>query len=158
MLRMSQDLKSEPKSPQSKGIAWGWIVAGLLVTTVVVIFSLKAMEGMATYFMDAKQFSETREDYMGRNVKILGIVQEGSLIHDDSGYRFVVEHEDAAIKVSYASMAPDTFKEGAQVVVEGRVTEAEVFVADKLMAKCASKYEVGGMPPLEEYQGEYQTQ
>ena len=37
---------------------------------------------------------------------------------------------------------PDLFKDGAEVVVEGRLSETgEVFHADKVMAKCPSKFE-----------------
>jgi len=37
---------------------------------------------------------------------------------------------------------PDLFKDGAEVVVEGRLSEAgDVFHADKVMAKCPSKFE-----------------
>ena len=33
------------------------------------------------------------------------------------------------------------FKDGADVIVEGTYTQAGVFEADNLMAKCASRYE-----------------
>ena len=36
---------------------------------------------------------------------------------------------------------PDTFKDGAQCLVEGKVTPDGRFVAETLQAKCASKYE-----------------
>jgi cytochrome c-type biogenesis protein CcmE len=49
---------------------------------------------------------------------------------------------------------PDLFKDGAEVVVEGRLQSHEsetVFLADNVLAKCPSKFEAqaaaGGTPP-----------
>ena len=36
---------------------------------------------------------------------------------------------------------PDLFKDGAEVVVEGRLASGAVFDADNVMAKCPSKFE-----------------
>jgi cytochrome c-type biogenesis protein CcmE len=48
----------------------------------------------------------------------------------------------APLDVVYASLeVPDMFKDGAEVVVEGRLDADSVFRADKVMAKCPSKFE-----------------
>jgi cytochrome c-type biogenesis protein CcmE len=48
------------------------------------------------------------------------------------------------LDVVYGSIeAPDLFKEGAEVVVEGRLLPSGVFAADNVMAKCPSKFEGG---------------
>ena len=45
------------------------------------------------------------------------------------------------LAVVYASLeTPDLFKDGAEVVVEGMLT-GDTFHADKVMAKCPSKFE-----------------
>ncbi len=36
---------------------------------------------------------------------------------------------------------PDTFKDGAQALVEGKMMPDNRFVAEQVQAKCASKYE-----------------
>jgi cytochrome c-type biogenesis protein CcmE len=36
---------------------------------------------------------------------------------------------------------PDTFKDGAQALVEGKMMPDKHFVAEQVQAKCASKYE-----------------
>ena len=50
----------------------------------------------------------------------------------------------ATIPVSYAGTVPDIFREGIQVVVEGRIDEAGTFQAETLLAKCPSKYQEAG--------------
>ena len=54
------------------------------------------------------------------------------------------------LPVVFASLeTPDLFKDGAEVVVEGqfRAADAGTFHADKVMAKCPSKFE--GMDPAQ---------
>jgi cytochrome c-type biogenesis protein CcmE len=44
------------------------------------------------------------------------------------------------------NLLPDTFQDGAQVTVEGKYDSVQKkFVSEKVMAKCASKYESGQM-------------
>jgi cytochrome c-type biogenesis protein CcmE len=54
-----------------------------------------------------------------------------------------LEEQGKKLPVSYVGRdpLPDTFKDGAQALVEGRVTPDGTFVAEQVQAKCASKYE-----------------
>ena len=51
--------------------------------------------------------------------------------------------EGKRLPVSYVGTdpLPDTFKDGAQCLVEGKVQPDGRFVAETVQAKCASKYE-----------------
>jgi cytochrome c-type biogenesis protein CcmE len=79
-------------------------------------------------------------------------VSPGSIERDVPGkqVRFRVVNEpphagesDLGMDVVYTSLeTPDLFKDGAEVVVEGRLAgSADVFHADKVLAKCPSKFE-----------------
>ncbi|TVM19928.1 cytochrome c maturation protein CcmE [Oceanidesulfovibrio indonesiensis] len=61
------------------------------------------------------------------------------------GVAFILEDTDnpgQTIRVLYHGAVPDTFKAGAEVIVEGRMNVADhVFGAKTLMTKCPSKYE-----------------
>jgi cytochrome c-type biogenesis protein CcmE len=54
-----------------------------------------------------------------------------------------LEEQGKAIPVSYVGRdpLPDTFKDGAQALVEGRMKPDGRFEAEQVQAKCASKYE-----------------
>ena len=56
---------------------------------------------------------------------------------------FVLEEQGKAVPVSYVGRdpLPDTFKDGAQALVEGRMKSDGHFEAEQVQAKCASKYE-----------------
>lgn len=60
------------------------------------------------------------------------------------GVTFSLEDKDNAsqtIMVSYSGAVPDTFKAGAEVIVEGGMGPEGRFAAKTLMTKCPSKYQ-----------------
>ena len=145
---MPQEVSSKPK-----GIPIGWIVAGLLsVAVVILLFSMNRGSDLQ-YYMTVSEYLERQPKYVGKRLKLAGKVAAGSLKVQGQTYDFVVEDLGRQILVTFTGFAPDTFKEGVEVVVEGEGQESNQFVAKGLMAKCASKYEPGGLPPLEKMRG-----
>ena len=90
-----------------------------------------------------------------RHVRVHGYVALGSIEREveNKQVRFDVQNDPPhrtgasgdTLPVVFASLeTPDLFKEGAEVVVEGRLAgggEEAVFHADKVFAKCPSKFE-----------------
>ena len=80
-------------------------------------------------------------------VRLFGTVsgRELSLREDAMGVSFFLEDKDQpakAIRVDFLGTVPDTFKPGAEVIVEGGVNSASGdFAATTLMTKCPSKYQ-----------------
>jgi cytochrome c-type biogenesis protein CcmE len=73
-------------------------------------------------------------------------VKENGLEHreDTVGVSFLLadtENPDQAIRVAYQGAVPDTFRPGAEVIVEGSSHSTASFTAHTLMTKCPSKYE-----------------
>ena len=97
---------------------------------------------------------------MDGKIRISGDVVEGSIAKNEESreIRFAIRgaKEDAAeeaanapadaetIPVVYAGTVPDIFREGIQVVVEGRLRPDGTFEAETLLAKCPSKYQEAG--------------
>ena len=93
---------------------------------------------------------------VSKGIRVSGHVLPGSIRKSDSGTRvdFSVYEKanDESIPVSYIGLIPDTFKDSAEVVVEGTYDfENGTFSATTLLAKCPSKYE--GM--ADEHPGDY---
>ena len=76
------------------------------------------------------------------NFRLGGYVQEGSIIYADDrlSVEFTMLQEDTHLKVHYKGLTPDMFRDDAEVIVEGQLV-GELFVANNLMTKCASRYE-----------------
>jgi cytochrome c-type biogenesis protein CcmE len=95
------------------------------------------------------EIDEARADVKpNQQVRLSGDVVDGTLRREAGKPRITFEIEDAAkenrVPVAYAGVVPDIFKPGIQVVVEGTFDEAGTFNADRLTAKCPSKYQAAG--------------
>lgn len=79
----------------------------------------------------------------GVGIKLGARVVPGSIKREAGGreYAFVVTDGAKDVPVVYRGIAPDTFTDGVDVVVEGRMGQDGTFRATTLLAKCASRYE-----------------
>lgn len=105
------------------------------------------------YFKTLSEFEAAKAELRGQHARVHGYVALGSIERDlgSKQVRFDVQNEPPhaggaaglPLSVVFSSLeTPDLFKDGAEVVVEGRLSETdEVFHADKVMAKCPSKFE-----------------
>lgn len=112
--------------------------------------------GTFQYYQTLHEFQSSGE--VGRPVRVHGYVAPGSIERDVAQrlVRFAVVNDPphaggaqgAPLAVHYATLeTPDMFKDGAEVVVEGRLTDGAVFVADNVLAKCPSKFEAQATQP-----------
>lgn len=76
-------------------------------------------------------------------VKLGARVVPGSIQRAPGGREYAFHVTDGArdVPVVYRGIAPDTFTDGIDVVVEGRMGQDGTFHATTLLAKCASRYE-----------------
>ena len=76
-------------------------------------------------------------------IKLGARVVPGSIQRAPGGreYAFSVTDGAKTVPVVFHGIAPDTFTDGVDVVVEGRIGPDGVFRATTLLAKCASRYE-----------------
>jgi cytochrome c-type biogenesis protein CcmE len=78
-----------------------------------------------------------------RSYELTGKVVDGSVRQGSDELRFAIRDRagSAAVPVVYAGVVPDPFREGREVIVQGRLREG-TFVAerDSLVTKCPSKF------------------
>lgn len=79
-----------------------------------------------------------------RIIRLAGIVKDGSVVHNVEKMQldFELAGRNSSVPVRFYGAAPKNFAGGKEVVVEGRVAEGGVFVADKILTRCESKYKV----------------
>lgn len=135
---------------QEKGIRWGWIVFGLIAVAIASLLVLSQQEDTFEYYMTVSEYRADQQKYIGSKVKIAGHVKPGSLKTSEGQNTFVIEDRGSEINVVYSGLLPDTFKENLDVVVDGRGAEGDQIEAKSVLAKCASKYQADGLPPLEQ--------
>jgi len=76
-------------------------------------------------------------------LRVAGDVEGGSIQHTQGRVQFTLTQDKLRLKVAYTGSdpLPDTFRDGAQALADGRMGRDGVFQASKIQAKCASKYE-----------------
>jgi cytochrome c-type biogenesis protein CcmE len=130
-------------------------VGATLVAALVGWYAVTNLEGGASfaYFQHLAEFQSKEAEVAGRDARVHGYVAPGSIERDVAGrqvrFRVVNDPPHAGgppgtpLEVVFRSLeTPDLFKDGAEVVVEGRlVAVGGAFEADKLFAKCPSKFE-----------------
>lgn len=84
--------------------------------------------------------------YRDNGLKVGGRVAVGSVAYDPRTLDLIfdvidIENPEVSFPVVYQGPLPETFKESADVVVEGLFTEAGVFEATTVLTKCGSRYE-----------------
>jgi len=121
-----------------------FIIGGLVVVLALAVLGYAAFMGGNTYYYDVGQLLDEGPAVLGKSVRVSGLVAEGSY---KEGFDLYFTLEDMTgrndtLKVVYNGSVPDTFKEGQQIVAEGKLIAGEdTFVASQLVIKCSSKYE-----------------
>jgi cytochrome c-type biogenesis protein CcmE len=79
----------------------------------------------------------------GEHVRLSGRVVTGSIQRDVAAdlVSFEVTDGRSTVPVQFRGPAPDTLKDGASAVAEGELGSDGTFHADKLFAKCPSKFQ-----------------
>jgi cytochrome c-type biogenesis protein CcmE len=138
----------------SKGVQIA--VGAILVVIILGWFGWSQVdEGALVYYKNLEELRASGE--MGSAARVHGFVVEGSIERDLSAkvVRFRVRSNpnratgsgEDSLSVVYTSLeTPDLFKDGAEVVVEGRLAESnlDTFEATHILAKCPSKFEAKG--------------
>ncbi|PWT76698.1 MAG: cytochrome c maturation protein CcmE [Proteobacteria bacterium] len=120
------------------------IALGLCVLGAAAALILNAFQSNLVFFFTPSQVA-AHEAPPGRNFRIGGLVQQGSLQRQPGGVavRFVVTDTVQSIPVEYNGILPDLFKEGRGVVAQGVLGADGVFHAREVLAKHDENY----MPP-----------
>jgi cytochrome c-type biogenesis protein CcmE len=96
-----------------------------------------------TYYKTISELSQMGSQAQGKRLRVGGDVEQGSIVRTGREVSFVMHQDALKLKVVYNGVdpLPDTFKDGAQALADGRLGANGIFEASKIQAKCASKYE-----------------
>jgi cytochrome c-type biogenesis protein CcmE len=119
---------------------------GAMVVVIVGLLAWLAMGGISeskTYYKTISELGQMGPQAHGKKIRVGGDVEKGSIVRNGAEVSFVLHQDAVKLKVVYSGNdpLPDTFKDGAQALADGRLGPDGVFQANKIQAKCASKYE-----------------
>jgi len=122
----------------------------IVVGTVLWLAFAGASESK-TYYKTISEVGKMGNEAYSRRMRIGGDVDSGSIRRIGNRVQFVLSQDKDKMTVVYTGTdpLPDTFKDGAQALADGKLDTDGVFRATRIQAKCASKYESkpGSLPP-----------
>src|ERR1700761_1087510 len=100
------------------------------------------IQGSQTYYKTVAELQQMGSAAQSRHLRVGGDVQANSIVHQGAGVKFILIQDKRVLPVSYEGRdpLPDTFRDGAQALADGRLGPDNVFHATEIQAKCASKY------------------
>ncbi|MDW6021121.1 cytochrome c maturation protein CcmE [Mesorhizobium sp. BAC0120] len=84
---------------------------------------------------------ETATVAPGQRIRLGGLVEQHSIVRGEGAkVAFAVTDKQKSVKVVFAGLLPDLFREGQGVITEGTFGPDGVFVADSVLAKHDETY------------------
>ena len=119
------------------------VISGAVLASAFGLLLATTLREAAEYSKDVDQVMPVAEEWYGKPLQLHGFVVEESIMKRPNtlDYRFKVKNGDAVVLASYTGVVPDTFKDGAEVILKGRLHQDGFDVAPGgVVAKCPSKY------------------
>ncbi|MGH9408184.1 MAG: cytochrome c maturation protein CcmE [Vicinamibacterales bacterium] len=110
----------------------GLALAGLMYST---------LSDGTEYYKHVDEVMQNPAAWQGKPLQLHGFVKDLRQRPDSLDYKFDVQNNGKVIAARYTGVVPDTFKNGAEVVLKGRL-DGDSFAVEPngVMAKCPSKY------------------
>ncbi len=120
---------------KSKRLAVFAVIAALLSGGGFLVLS--ALQDNIVLFLTPSEL--TPEKMTARQLRIGGLVEEGSVQIDGLQARFSITDSAAVVSVLYTGALPDLFREGQGIIAQGRFKD-NIFRAENVLAKHDETY------------------
>jgi cytochrome c-type biogenesis protein CcmE len=96
-----------------------------------------------TYYKTIAELGQMGDEAYGKRLRVGGDVEAGSIQRAGNLVTFNITQDGKKLKIAYngSEPLPDTFRDGAQALADGKLEKDGTFRTAKIQAKCASKYE-----------------
>jgi cytochrome c-type biogenesis protein CcmE len=123
-----------------------FIIGGALILGSVGYLMASGIKETGVYYLTPTELAarvNTDHSFYNVGVKMGARVVKGTITRDVASQTITFRASDGvqSYPVIYRGLAPDTFTDEVDVVVEGRLQPDGTFRATTLLAKCGSRYE-----------------
>jgi cytochrome c-type biogenesis protein CcmE len=128
-----------PEGFERRRSRWPLVLLGLFVLFAFVSLGYTMFARSVVYYKTPTEVLAMP----GEHVRLSGTVVPGSITNDVNAgvVTFIVtDPQGSQVKVRYEGAAPDTLKDEAEAVAEGSLATDGTFHAEKLFARCPSKF------------------
>ncbi|RMF91788.1 MAG: cytochrome c maturation protein CcmE [Methanobacteriota archaeon] len=118
------------------------LAAGILIVVLLILASINSIGNFLNPLKFVSEVTAQPEQYLNRNVQVVGVIVEGTWQQTGPNtFTFQLTDGNDTVDVVYTGDVPGTFKPGVGITVIGTLVSEDKVVANKLLAKCPSKYE-----------------
>lgn len=114
-----------------------------IVSVILIWLLFSGFNENMQYYRTIEEVKSMGTEAYVQGLRVKGNLVSGSLVTNPNSLEvsFKIIENGHEMEVHYDGILPDTFKEGSEVLVEGKYTPNGYFDAQTVMAKCPSKYE-----------------
>ena len=118
-------------------------IGGVIISAVTGYMAYLGAASSWQYYLTVDECLADGDQLGNSRLRVHGTVPAGTLyvVDDRSQATFQLAGESGQIAVTCRGPLPDNLAEEMEVVVEGRLTEAGFLRGERVLTKCASKYE-----------------
>ena len=122
-------------------------IGGLIVVGITTYMAYLGASASWQYYLTADECLDDASKLLGERLRVGGKIVANSLqiAADRKQAVFSLDGDEEDLRVVCSGPLPDNLAENIDVVVEGSLDETGVLQGDKLLTRCASKYDA--QPP-----------
>ena len=119
------------------------VLGGVIVAGLTAYMAYRGASASWQYYLTADECLAESASLVGHRLRVSGRIAAGSLVveHDRTRATFVLEGDTAKVNTDCSGPLPDNLSEGISVLVEGRLDESGLLHGEKVLTRCASKYQ-----------------
>ncbi len=107
-------------------------------SVVLISYSLK---DQIAYFVSPSELKQMKNLNFDKYLRVGGLVKKNSLKFDKDLWTFeIIDENNQTIKVEYSKTLPGLIEENKGIIVEGRMSEDNLFIAEIVLAKHDENY------------------
>ena len=130
-----------------------FVVGTLVIVAAVIVLAVQSMkeDDTMSYSKSVSEVQMLGSQAQSLTLKVNGDLKKGSIVRNNLDLDFVITEGNSELSIHYIGKdpIPDTFNNDmdAEVIVSGRLQQDGIFNAERIQAKCASKYEADYSSP-----------
>jgi len=142
---------TQPDPPRKSKVLPAVATLLIIVGGLAYLFYSSAGEAFE-YYKHVDEVMHEPQRWNGKHLQVHGFVVPDTIMkrldkdHQQIEYKFKVTNCGSEVEARYAGTVPDTFKDRAEVVLKGTLSDG-VFKASEISAKCPSKYQQAADAP-----------
>lgn len=118
-------------------------IGGVVIVGLTAYMAYRGAAASWQYYLTADECLAESGSLWGHRLRVSGRIAAGTLTidHDRKRASFALEAEGTQLRVVCSGPLPDNLADGAAVLVEGRLDQDNLLHGEKVLTRCASKYE-----------------